>query len=402
MKPYYNTLSELYSININKGMKLGLENITRLNLLLGLPSAKFPSIHIAGTNGKGSVASKIAKGLESKYPRVGVFTSPHISSFRERITINQQLISEENVHDRLVRIIRLAQKEKIPATFFEVTTLLAFTYFAEQKVDIAVIETGLGGRLDATNIVTPLLSIITSIDYDHTDLLGCSLESIAAEKAGIIKKGVPVILGPTAMIVPVKEKSQTITVKGPFADVESENRAIARSAMEYLNIPEKAIKKALTTRLPCRREKIIFQNKDVILDVAHNPRGLKSLFHDLKIPPKKLRIICGLSKTKDLGNCLEILHQNANDIHLVDASNGRCATPESLQKILLSQNVTPSRITTHHTVENSMSTACSLANAHNQEIIVCGTFFIMSEARKFLGINEPRDPIDLNDHIIPI
>ena len=154
---------------------------------IGNPQNDFPSIHIAGTNGKGSVASKIAESLTLAGYRVGLFTSPHLFTYRERIQINGELISEEEVVEGLEKLFKIA---KTPS-FFEMTTLLAFDYFSKMEVDIAIVEAGLGGRLDATNIVRPILSIITSIDFDHTEILGETLDEIATEKAGIIKKDVP-------------------------------------------------------------------------------------------------------------------------------------------------------------------------------------------------------------------
>jgi dihydrofolate synthase/folylpolyglutamate synthase len=397
MNRYSELIAKLYSVNIAKGMKLGLENVLKLNQLLGNPASAFRSVHVAGTNGKGSVVTKVAKGLENKYSQVGLYTSPHISTFRERITINREMISEQDIERLLPPIFELANRLDIPATFFELTTLLALKYFAEKNVDFAVIETGLGGRQDATNILVPALSIITSIDYDHTDLLGYSLESIALEKAGIIKHGVPVILGPSADIIPIKEGCKAIIIKENFSNVESENRAIAHAALKHLNIPETAIKKALTTKLSCRRERINFQEKEVILDVAHNRAGLERLFQDLAIPKEKLRVVFALSKTKDIKSCLNILHLKAKSIHLIDSPNGRCAAPVFLKDVLLAQGVDHNRLTLHDSIAHCMSSAFSKAAEEKQELLVCGTFFIMSEVRKFLGIDEPRDPIDLNE-----
>lgn len=195
-KKYQDLLKKLFAVNLHGGIKLGLKNIQQLNQLLGNPIAQFKSIHVAGTNGKGSVVTKIAKGLEEEGFRVGLYTSPHISCFRERIKINGRMIDEASVTSILERIFNVIEQEKIAATFFEITTALAFLYFAKQRVDFAVLETGLGGRLDATNIVTPLLSIITSISLEHVEQLGETIDAIASEKAGIIKPNIPVLIGP--------------------------------------------------------------------------------------------------------------------------------------------------------------------------------------------------------------
>ncbi|NGX42824.1 MAG: Folylpolyglutamate synthase [Chlamydiae bacterium] len=397
MALYKNLLQRLYSINLTSGMKLGLDNIQRLNSLLGNPDRKFQSVHIAGTNGKGSVSAKIAKGLESKASKVGLFTSPHISCFRERIQINGQMISEADVQKHLQHIFSTLDREGIPATFFEITTQLALCYFATNNVDIAVLETGLGGRLDATNIVSPLLTIITSIGLEHTDILGDTLESISHEKASIIKPRTPVILGPSACHIAALKECQAIKIDGPFSDFEAENRAIAKAALEYLHIPLPSIKKALTTRLPCRMERIPYQEQEVILDVAHNPDALSRLFQALNTPPEKLLVVCTLGKRKNLSECLKIIQDHTQQIHLVDAPNGRCASPERLQKTLLNQGMKPSRINTHDSIQSCLSEALLQAKKQNQKLLICGSFFIMSETRKSLGLKEPQDPFDMNE-----
>ena len=167
--------------------KADLDNTIGLCDSLGNPQTKFKSVHIAGTNGKGSVSHMLAAILQTAGYKTGLYTSPHLKDFRERIKVNGEMISEDFVVDFTEKIKPLI--EEIEPSFFEITVAMAFDYFAEQKVDIAIIETGLGGRLDSTNIITPELSVITNIGLDHMNLLGDSLEKIAAEKAGIIKTG---------------------------------------------------------------------------------------------------------------------------------------------------------------------------------------------------------------------
>ena len=196
---YHQTIEYLYSRtpmfqNVgNKAYKEGLSNTVILDNMTGHPHKLFKSIHIAGTNGKGSVSHTIAGILQSTGLKVGLYTSPHLVDFRERIRINGQPIDQNFV----VKFIEDYKDviEDIKPSFFEITTALAFSYFAEREVDIAVIETGLGGRLDCTNIIKPILSVITNIGFDHTALLGSTLEQIATEKAGIIKPKTPVVIG---------------------------------------------------------------------------------------------------------------------------------------------------------------------------------------------------------------
>ena len=173
--------------------KKDLINIQKLSDFLGDPHKRFKSIHIAGTNGKGSVSHMLAAILQTAGYKTGLYTSPHLKDFRERIKINGEMVSEEFIIDFTERIKTIS--EKIEPSFFEITVAMAFEYFAEQKIDIAIIETGLGGRFDSTNIITPELSVITNIGWDHMNILGESLEKIAFEKAGIIKQNIPVIVG---------------------------------------------------------------------------------------------------------------------------------------------------------------------------------------------------------------
>jgi dihydrofolate synthase/folylpolyglutamate synthase len=198
---YRQTIEYLFGLQ-KHGIKFGLTNSYALMELMGDPHTKFRAVHIAGTNGKGSTAAFLAGMLRAAGHRVGLYTSPHLVSFTERIRINGAQISEGRVVELAERIrkgCRLLGSGEGPGpfspTFFEVTTALAFTYFAEEGVDLAVVETGMGGRLDSTNVVTPLVSVITNIDLEHTEFLGNSLEEIAREKAGIIKRGIPVVTG---------------------------------------------------------------------------------------------------------------------------------------------------------------------------------------------------------------
>jgi dihydrofolate synthase/folylpolyglutamate synthase len=184
-------LKELYSL-LHSNMSSDTTRISELSNFLNNPHKKYPIVHIAGTNGKGSVCCLLASILQENGLKVGLYTSPHIVEFNERIRINGIKISDKDIEKHYNIINQFAAELK--ASFFEITTAIAFNYFAENKVDIAVIETGLGGRLDSTNIVEPMLSVITNIDIDHSDLLGKTIQSVATEKAGIIKAATPVLL----------------------------------------------------------------------------------------------------------------------------------------------------------------------------------------------------------------
>lgn len=392
---YSKLLDRLLHVNMHSGMKLGLQNSERLNELLDDPIGKFPSVHVAGSNGKGSVCTKIAKAYELRGSRAGLYMSPHIATWRERIKINGVMISEEDAARLLTQIFDLVDKNDIPATYFEITTLLAFVYFAEQKVDMAVIETGLGGRLDATNILTPRLSIITSISLDHTEILGNTLDAIAKEKAGIIKPNVPVVIGPRVPhivdVIAEERHSPIYRVDGEFEDYLSENNAVAAVAMSVLNIPTSTATKALLALPPCRLE--FLPDRQVIMDVAHNPDGLQKLFAAIqnRYPGRRIRCITGLSKDKDIDTCLRVIDAHVNHIHLVQATNGRGTPCLTLEQILWSLGRNTTTVKAEPSIKAAVEHALAKAAAHDELVVICGSFFIMHEAREALGISEPND-----------
>jgi dihydrofolate synthase/folylpolyglutamate synthase len=405
---YTELLQRLFHINLFGGIKLGLENCHHLSRVLNSPYQHFHSIHVAGTNGKGSVTTKIAKALELAGYRTGLYTSPHISTFRERIQVNGQMISEDAVVRHLSFLFDIAEMKKISATFFEITTFLAFLYFLEQKVDVAIIETGLGGRLDATNVITPLLSVITSISLDHTETLGKRIEDITREKGGIIKPNVPILIGPCVSEDIIRniansKNASLYLVKGTFPSYDIENQAIARASLKLLSnsfsVTSSHIEAGMLVRPPCRLEILTNFSTPVILDVGHNPNGLQRLFETIrqKYPDQPLRIVFGLSKSKDIDACLNVLSTQANAFHLVEAVNGRGASVESLKAKMLAQGISEKNIFQSVSIEETVQNSLKKAEANNEIVVICGTFFIMSAARRALGICEPIDSIDMNE-----
>ena len=193
---YEECLKRLYHRNVMIPAKMGLESTIKLYNALNRPLDNIPILHVAGTNGKGSVCYKSSQYLQKCGLSTGLFVSPHISSYRERVMINNKCINQEEVVDYLLHLEKICDQENIPATVFEMTTALSMLHFHNSKIDIAVIEVGLGGRLDATNVITPEVSVITSIQKDHTHILGSTLEEIAYEKGGIIKENIPIVVGP--------------------------------------------------------------------------------------------------------------------------------------------------------------------------------------------------------------
>jgi dihydrofolate synthase/folylpolyglutamate synthase len=324
------SIAYLYSLQ-KFGMKFGLRNIRALLRDAGEPQKKFPSVHIAGTNGKGSTSSMTAAILTAAGYSVGLYTSPHLVSFRERIRINGVMIPQPE----LVRLVRRLQPsiDALNATFFEATTAIAFLYFAEQNVDIAVIETGLGGRLDATNILTPLVSVITTIGKDHQEQLGETFTAIAEEKAGIIKRHVPVVLGPITG-VPLRTIRKTaaqrhaavlyaknvplprgtvLDLRGNFQE-KNARAAVAAVTVVAANMPvgDAAVRQGLSnaTRLSGLRARFELRKgkPDIIVDVAHNPEGMRTLVGELLLSGyKKFVVVFGVMKDKDHRSMLNAL-----------------------------------------------------------------------------------------------
>lgn len=336
-----------------KAYKPGLQTTETLDEHFGHPHRQFKSIHVAGTNGKGSCSHTLAAILQSEGYKVGLFTSPHLVDFRERIRVNGECISEQYIID-FVKEER-SFFEPLHPSFFELTTALAFKYFAEQKVDIAIIEVGLGGRLDCTNIITPILSIITNISKDHTQFLGNTLADIAGEKAGIIKPGVPVIIGedlpetrPVFQQKAQKENSPIIfaqdenqqevqkaehingkmeyttrtwgKLKGELCgDYQAKNMNTILNAVKYLTLvknEEASIKYGIShvteqTGLMGRWQKI--QDKPlVICDTGHNVGGWQYLAPQIKAQAcRRLRIVFGMVDDKDVTTVMKMLPKDA-------------------------------------------------------------------------------------------
>lgn len=364
---------------------------------LGHPERNFRSVHIAGTNGKGSVSLKIAEALKLSGSKVALYTSPHLLTFRERIKINGEMITEEEVATLLEILLEAEALLKLHLSFFELATLLAFLHFSHNKVDWAVIEVGLGGRLDATNVIHPELCVITSIGIDHAEILGTSLEEIAKEKGGILKKHTPVVLGPSVPLSPLlplleDTKAPLHQLRGIFSTFDEENSAISREALKLLHCPPSIIDQALLIRPPCRLEVIRAKNHafEVILDVAHNEAGLKALFLSLDhlYGPKKWPLILGLSSSKDVHNCLAVAIQHASFIYLVAAKSPRAASTKTLTQEL--DNLSFQNYKACASISEALQNISS-------PCLIAGTFFIMKEARQSLGLVEPADLLDLNE-----
>ena len=378
MDKYSKTINNIF--NLSPLVKDGLKNIEKIDSIFGHPHRSYKIVHVAGTNGKGSVSCKVARGLELEGFCVGLFISPHISDFRERITINGKQISKADVLFLAEVISNVISREKLKITFFEFITAMALLYFRQNAVDYVVLETGLGGRLDATNIADPVLSIITSIAHDHIDVLGDNLRDIAYEKAGIVKKGRPLVLGPRAQKLGIEEiakdkGSSCYKVDSCSGDFVEENNGIARRALELLGCNDGNITEGLKFSLPARFERVIYGDREFIFDVAHNPDGLRALF--LKLMSEygydRYIVIMGISRAKDIEEALSIIEEHASDIYLVDTPNKRCLDPQELASYFKL-----------HKPMVLKDKAPLLAFAE-KPVIVCGSCYIISTVQDFLG-----------------
>lgn len=403
--------------------KEGLQNTLALDKHFNHPHTNFKTIHIAGTNGKGSCSHSLASILQEAGYKVGLYTSPHLVDFRERIRVNGQCISKE-------RVVKFVEDERnffepLHPSFFELTTALAFKYFDEQKVDIAIIEVGLGGRLDCTNIISPILSIITNISFDHTQFLGDTLAKIAAEKAGIIKKGVPVIIGEaneeTSPVFQSKanevnsdivfaEDNAIVTSSSPMADggrryYLSNNSTLvgelsgdyqernmntilcACNILKQMNIikNDDVIAKGLTNI--CKntgllgRWQTIQNNPTVVCDTGHNVGGWNYLAPQIKRQQyNQLRIVFGMVDDKDINSVMYLLPKNAI-YYWTQAESKRAIKAERVAEIAIKHDL---RGEIFDNVEVAYTKALQDSNK-DDFVFVGGSSYIVADLLTFLS-----------------
>lgn len=409
------------------GVKYDLNNITTMLKFLGDPQDSFKSIHVAGTNGKGTVVSIINSMLMEAGKSCGLYTSPHIMDFRERVVVNGRMISKRFVVDFTNKLVPLI--EEIKPSFYEVNTAMAFEYFRKKKVEYAVVETGLGGRLDSTNVINPIISIITSIAIEHTEYLGDTIEKIAFEKAGIIKEGKPVVVGklkPEALKV-IKEKAKKLNapltvakdrveveineygdncfyfdintwnekiegLKFPVqGDYQKMNIATAYAAMEVISenedfkLTNKAIKKGFINLIPNSlfhgRFQLIRHKPKIILDVSHNPQALSNLKESLmNVEREKLYILFGLLQDKDHEACIKIMEKLDAEIILTKPDYKRAADPE----ILYAHAEEKSKFIVKNDFKEAVEHIKSKITK-NDLLLVAGSFFMVSDFMRLVN-----------------
>lgn len=419
----YNMLPDFQKIGAD-AYKPGLERAQDFNRYLGNPDKLFVSVHVAGTNGKGSVSHMVASVLQQAGYRTGLYTSPHMTDFRERIKVDGEMITEKYVVD--FTAAHLEKMESLRMSFFEATMAMAFRYFADSDVEVAVIETGLGGRLDSTNIITPVLSIITNIGMDHMAFLGDTPQKIASEKAGIIKRGVPVVIGETdPASAPVFEAAAAAAeseivfadkhlrctgnrmgkdgiryfslahtgTNGTFevgtdlmGDYQCKNIITVLAAIDMLNIYSHLSISSRATMAGCStaahstglkgRWQIAGREPLIILDAGHNPHGLKETTRQIaSLHYDKLYFILGIASDKDVETMLGLLPRDAHYIFTqasVDRAMDASKLAAEAQKAGLTGETIPS-------VAAALSHARASAK-HGDVIFVGGSSFVVADA----------------------
>lgn len=387
----------MYQRQGKSAFKKDLTNIVALLSHLGNPHQQFKSIHIGGTNGKGTTTHIIAGALQGHGLKVGVYTSPHYKDFRERIKINGQFISEQSVIDFVED--NKAIIEEIQPSFFEITVAMAFQHFAQEKVDVAVIEVGLGGRLDSTNVITPLLSIITNISMDHTSMLGNTLPEIAGEKAGIIKSSIPVVIGEYQESVAevfadkAKEKNAQITFASQ-QDIALEgyhllpdnaiNRKNLKTALVALNIlkdsfdlDDHTIKKSIQDfkekTYYIGRYQVLGNSPTIMADSAHNFAGLKNLMDYIHTQRfTKLHIVVGFASDKDVEGVKNLFPRHAQ-YYFTQAD-----IPRAMDASILSKYFEEYQGNIYNT--SAAAYADALATAREDDfVLICGSIFLVAE-----------------------
>jgi len=398
---YRDALSWLYSLQ-RFGIKLGLENIERLleELCSGVcvkrpaPAASAPTpkvIHVAGTNGKGSVCAMIDSICRTQGYRSGLFTSPHLVTFRERIRVNGEMISEEAVADGLTTIRNLVANWDPHPTFFEVVTALALKHFSDMRVEIVILETGLGGRLDATSAIQSDVSVITPIDFDHEQWLGKTIPEIATEKAGIIKPGVPIVsacqraeaeeviraraakCGASLQLVTKPYDKAPIALAGSH---QKQNAALAVAALRAakIDVDDSAIARGLASIDWSAR----FQrwNERTIVDGAHNPAAVRALAETWReiFGGQRATLVLAVLSDKNLHAICEALVPISESVVLPKIRSERAAAPEKLAKVLA--NITPSL---PYSITQSVDEALAFARAKPNPILITGSLHFAGE-----------------------
>jgi dihydrofolate synthase / folylpolyglutamate synthase len=414
---YPDSVRFLYALgNEIKTAKFGLERIQAVLAALENPQDAYRVIHVAGTNGKGSTCAMIDAGLRAAGVRTGLFTSPHLIEPTERIQIDGIQVTESQFRRAFDAVHTAAEPLNLDChpTYFETVTAMAFWLFREARVETAVIETGLGGRLDATNVVHPALTVITPIDFDHEAYLGHTIEAIAGEKAGILKQGVPAIFAkqrPEASAVlnaratelnvrvtsaaDYQIRDSTLTSRGshfngltcPLAGEHQVDNAItAVLSLQSLGVAPQGISEA---RWPGRLE-VVSPNPDIILDGAHNPAGARALVRYLErfYAGRKIWMIYGAMRDKAIDEVAGILFQAANEIILTAPDSARALRPEAMLEFAPNARTAPNIAAAMDLFQHALFQRHTTAD---EVCVITGSLYLVGEARQWF-LNQPRQP----------
>ena len=439
----YNVNSLLNSNGVIAPSEGSLKHTRLMYEAIGSPLDRIYTIHIGGTNGKGTTSFKTASCLIASGYTTGLFVSPHLSSFRERIQVNGKLVSEEEIVESGTVVCKLCAENKIPATVFEITFIMACYLWQKHNCDVVVLEVGLGGLLDATNVVQTAISLVCSISLDHTRILGSTVEEIAQKKAGIFKEGIPAIIGPScpfsvmekvaldikAQLYTLNDVTNLMTKEGfghvllpscsdcdEIVDTDNLNGNLCvatlfllkrtREFFSRMDMTSENFQRALRGRPPCRWElcRVVVDVGDskveveTILDVAHNPAAVSALVRRIKrdLIGRDVFILYAVSRDKDVKVCLmEILRATTLDRIFFAQSNSWRSMSASELISLCSEEVGYQLVNTQVESDVRLSVRNVLKIAANSSIksvvVICGTGFIMPSVREEIGIVEPRD-----------
>ena len=426
IRTYAQAMAALNALEL-RGMVLGLERVERLLDRLGRPHERFRSVHLAGTNGKGSTAAYLERILRAAGRAVGRYTSPHLERFPERITVRGREIGRGEVARGLREVLDHARSlgPGFRPTYFEVTTALAFSHFARAGVEIAVVEAGLGGRLDATNVVRPDVAVITNVAREHTDLLGGTVEAIAREKAGIVKPGADVVTAARGRAAEVIEaacreagcrclragrefaargavrlpeggwrfgyrgtgtawEDLRVRLRGSY---QVGNAALALAAVECLRgrgveVPDAAVRRGLAAAEWPGRMEVLGRGPRVVLDGAHNPHAVAALVRTLEeeFSYRRLIVVAGVLREKEIGAVVGPLAERARAVVAVRPASGRAAAAEEVAR---AASAAGAWVTTAGTIPEALEAALGLAGADDL-VVVAGSLYLVGEARSWL------------------
>ena len=366
MQKYLDKISREYGNN---------SSLSRVKYVLGkwgYLKHDFKVIHVAGTNGKGSVCYKLAQTLSYNKQKVGLFTSPHFKRFTERIQVDFVEISYQKAFAIIEKIQKIDQDESLGICYFDCMCILAFVYFTQEKISVAVIEAGIGGLDDQTNFVYPSVAIITSVGFDHQNLLGNSLLEIAEKKAGIIKDNIPVVIGPSANLEPIRaeaeKKGALLSIMEEKSTRDAEINAIVLRVAEILHLKKYKFLTNPSFRFEIVKERFVF-------DLAHNECSLKNLLKKIALIKGSRKVYCivSMGRDKNLQSCISLIKKSCSRVYLFHPEKGRLAPRSALAQYA------PKAL-----LFNSVSEALLHAMQEDHLVLCCGSAYFMSEAKDFV------------------